>query len=311
MSRDPHPFDPLEARDVEGRPPNGRRPSPSHELQRDTDTPAIHAEHRAPAERPAATQRQPERLDSPRAHYLGERTYFVRDSELQTMAEVGTFRVVAAADLARLSYGGDTQRMDREIRRLKEQSLISENAVPGDRNKTIRVLALTKKGARLLRHSGLIPEAQAIYHRFVKPREAKHDADLYRLYHAQLERIERAGGRATRVVLDYELKRNLNRDLATLPLDQQTPEARKQIAERHGLTVVDGKIPVPDLRVEYETADMERKHLDLELATRNYRPRALAEKAKAGFSFYARREDASRLRRVLDEREITAAILSL
>jgi hypothetical protein len=56
---------------------------------------------------------------------------------------------------------------------------------------------------------------------------------------------------------------------------------------------------------------MERQHLDLELATRNYRPRALAEKAKAGFSLYARREDASRLRRVLDESEITARILSL
>jgi hypothetical protein len=56
---------------------------------------------------------------------------------------------------------------------------------------------------------------------------------------------------------------------------------------------------------------MEHKRLDLELATRNYRPRALAEKAKAGFSLYALRDDASRLRRVLDEREITAEIFSL
>jgi hypothetical protein len=56
---------------------------------------------------------------------------------------------------------------------------------------------------------------------------------------------------------------------------------------------------------------MEHKHLDLELATRNYRPGALAEKAKAGFSLYALREDASRLRRVLDQREISAEIFSL
>ncbi len=114
-----------------------------------------------------------------------------------------------------------------------------------------------------------------------------------------------------RVVLDYELKRNLNRDLAALDEDSQTAEALGQIAERHGLSVVDGKIPVPDLRVEYDTSDMERQHMDLELATRNYRPRALSEKAKAGFSLYARREDTSRLRRVLDESEITARILSL
>jgi hypothetical protein len=68
---------------------------------------------------------------------------------------------------------------------------------------------------------------------------------------------------------------------------------------------------VPDLRIEYDSEQVEREHVDLELATRNYRPRALAEKAKAGFSLYARREDASRLRRVLDESEITARILSL
>jgi hypothetical protein len=74
---------------------------------------------------------------------------------------------------------------------------------------------------------------------------------------------------------------------------------------------VHGKIPVPDLRVEYETVEMEQQHIDLELATRNYRPRALAEKARAGFSLYARRDDAPRLRRVLDEREITATIFSL
>ena len=74
---------------------------------------------------------------------------------------------------------------------------------------------------------------------------------------------------------------------------------------------MNGKIPVPDLRIEYDTSEMERQHVDLELATRNYRPRALAEKAKAGFSLYARREDSSRLRRVLDQSEITAQILSL
>ena len=68
---------------------------------------------------------------------------------------------------------------------------------------------------------------------------------------------------------------------------------------------------MPDLRIEYETAEMDRKHVDLELTTRNYRPRAMAEKAKAGFSLYAPREDASRLRRILDQREITAEILSL
>ena len=53
------------------------------------------------------------------------------------------------------------------------------------------------------------------------------------------------------------------------------------------------------------------RHVDLEMATRDYRPRGLAEKAKAGFALYSRPEDPGRPRRVLDEREITARILSL
>ena len=263
------------------------------------------------ADRLTRNERVPEALDSPRAHYTRDRTYFLRDSELETLTEVGTFRVIAARDLARAGYGGDAERMEREIRRLKQQSLLAEKRLPVGQNNATRLFALTKQGAQLVRKSGRVPDEQAIYHGFAKPREAKHDADLYRLYQAEVARIESTGGRATRVVLDYELKRNLNRDLAALDEEGRTAEALGQIAERHGLSVVGGKIPVPDLRVEYDTSDMERQHVDLELATRNYRPRALGEKAKAGFSLYARREDTSRLRRVLDESEITAKILSL
>jgi len=129
--------------------------------------------------------------------------------------------------------------------------------------------------------------------------------------HAHAEKIEQVGGRLTRIILDYELKRDLNRELAALSPELQTDEARERIAGRHGLSLVNGKIPVPDMRVEYDTADMEHRNVDLELATRSYRSRSLAEKAKAGFSLYARRGEVQRLRRVMAEREITAEILSL
>ncbi len=311
MSRDPHPIDPENER---GR--GSRRSSSPLESQPQAGTRSLEQIEIAPdglraADRSSRNQRVPEALDSLRAHYTPDRTYFLRDSELQTLAEVGMFRVIAAADLARASYGGDATRMEREIRRLKQQSLLSERRVPAGRTKTTRLVALTKRGSRLVRKSGRVPDEQAIYHGFAKPREAIHDACLYRLFQAQAERIESAGGHPTRVVLDFELKRKLNRDLAAFDDEGRSRDALERIAERHRLAVVNDKIPVPDLRVEYETEQMERQHVDLELATRNYRPRALVEKAKAGFSFYARREDASRLRRVLDESEITARILSL
>jgi hypothetical protein len=83
------------------------------------------------------------------------------------------------------------------------------------------------------------------------------------------------------------------------------------VAERHGLQVVREKIPLPDVRVEYDTPDGERARVDIELATGHYRGRHLAEKVRAGFAIYAHANDVSNLRRVLDQRELTAEILSL
>ena len=120
-----------------------------------------------------------------------------------------------------------------------------------------------------------------------------------------------AAAEPLRVFLDYELKRNLNRDLARLGPEKDSPHRKSEVAEKHHLVLVNGKIPVPDLRVEYQTAELELRHVDLELATRDYRPRAMVEKASAGFSLYSHSEDASRLRRVLDGREITARIHTL
>jgi hypothetical protein len=179
------------------------------------------------------------------------------------------------------------------------------------RESTARLFALTRQGARLAQSAAAVSKGQALFHGLVRPREANHDALLYRLYHAEAQRITEAGGRVTRVVLDYELKSDLNRELATLSPGDESGPARETIARRHGLAVVDGKILVPDIRIEYDTADMEEARLDVELATRNYRPRGLAAKARAGFSLYAPRQDASGLRRILNAREITAAVKSL
>ena len=136
-----------------------------------------------------------------------------------------------------------------------------------------------------------------------------HDADLYRLHQKAAEKIEGQGGRNLRVVLDYQVKR-LYRDLAKRGPGRASSKNKHFVAERHGLQVVRGKIPVPDIRLEYETRDGERARVDLELATGHYRGRDLAEKVRAGLSICARAEDASKLRPVLDQRELTE-ILSL
>ena len=254
---------------------------------------------------------RPEIDDSVRAYYLRDRTYLLRESEFTTLVEIGKFRVINSKDLAQFGYAGDAQRLNRDVPHLVRQGLVAVRSTGTSNREPESLLVLTKKAKRLLVQSGRLPEGQTVYHGLVKPREAKHDAALYRLYQRESARIETAGGKPLRVALDYELKRNLHRALAQLGNQGQTNEARERVAERQGLVLVNDKVQVPDIRLEYETADHEHRHVDLELATRNYRPRALAQKAQAGFSIYAPREDASKLRRIFDESELTARIFAL
>ena len=51
--------------------------------------------------------------------------------------------------------------------------------------------------------------------------------------------------------------------------------------------------------------------MDLELDTGHYRERTLAEKVRAGFSIYAHAQNAAGLRRLMDQRELSAEVLSL
>jgi hypothetical protein len=314
MSRDTFSHDPQDTRDSRdtstGRSVRRRRPAPSNAHEGRHSAPEIPVRRDATEVRQQHSSRE-ERSASPRSYYVRDRAYLLRDSEMHSLKEIGTFRVIAVSDLAKFGYDGDRERIQKDIRDLVRQGLVTDKTVEISQKKTLRVVTLTKAGHRVLKKTNQLSGDQPIYHGLLKPREVKHDAELYRLYQREASRIERGGGKPVRVLLDYELKRNLNRDLALLGPDKDDPDRKSQVAEKHRLQVVNGKIPVPDLRVEYETTDLELRHVDLELATRDYRPRGVAEKAAAGFTLYGRSEDASRLRRVLDERDITAGILTL
>jgi hypothetical protein len=239
------------------------------------------------------------------------RTYRLRTSEIATMVELGKFRAIAQEDLTEFACASDKGRMRPDVENLIRQSMVQMKSVPHEEKGKRQLLTLTKAGHRFLTENRFADKNQALYFGFAKPREAHHDADLYRLYQKAADKIERAGGRNLRVVLDYELKKRLYRDLAKLGPGRASPDNKRNLAEQHGLKVVRGKIPLPDVRIEYDTPDGERARVDIELATSHYRGRNLAEKVRAGFSIYAHSSDVSNLRRVLDQRELTAEILSL
>jgi hypothetical protein len=306
MSRGYQPEDHLDPRV----PSEGREPSAG-----DPSTPDDHRDQAASGASPSPG-REPERVagrsaEARTVYELRGRTYRLRNSEIATMVELGKFRVVAKEDLAEFAYGGNVDRMRPDVENLIRQGLVEMKSIPHEETGSRQLLTLTKNGHLFLSETQTAGRGQALYHGFTKPREAHHDADLYRLYQKAAVKLERQGGRNLRVVLDYELKKHLYRDLANLGKDRHSVDGKHATAQKHGLQVVRGKIPVPDIRIEYETRDGERARVDLELATGHYRGRNLSEKVRAGFSLYAHLDDVSKLRRILDQRELTAEILSL
>lgn len=239
------------------------------------------------------------------------RSYSLRPSEIHTLTEIGQFRVINHHDLARFAYAGDCQRFESDVRNLVQQGLVERRATSPFKKQSRAILTLTKHGQRLIQQSEFVPENQTIYSGLVKPKEAEHDANLYRLYQRASEEIERKGGGIERVQLDYELKERLYQRLGQARGDKELERLKETFARDLHLPVVQGKVSFPDLRIEYANHEMEIRRLDLELATSHYHAQHLAEKARAGFQIYARPEDTAGLRRVRDEREITVAILSL
>lgn len=283
------------ARESESRPQEREVPSNQHSEARSTEKP--YTERDLPDARPRSTRE---------VLYNQGRGYGISPSEIRSMVELGKFRVIAETDLGKYLYGGEPKPLEIDIQNLVRQGLVRRGRFQGPEDSSRELLTLTKRGHRLLRANQLAPQDQVTYSGFVKPREANHDADLYRLYQKEAGRIEQKGGRVRRVVLDFEIKRKVNRDLAKLG-----SQAPAEIAARHGLQVVRNKIPIPDLQIEYETREGDAGRVNLELVTEHYRGRNVADKARAGFSLYAPRGEGDKLRRVLDQQELTAEILSL
>jgi DNA-binding MarR family transcriptional regulator len=241
-----------------------------------------------------------------------ERSYKVTESQAKTMADVGTFRTIALSDLIRVRYAGNERQSLAEVNNLLRQKLLRRSISQPDR---AVYLTLTPEGHRVLlaRNGRGADENQVFYHGFVKTRETEHDAAIYQLYQKEAENIIQSGGKVTRVILDFELKKSVNRKLtrlSSLPEDEQA-ERKSEVANAHGLTVVKGRIQIPDLRLEYEDRDHNPAKVDLELATGHYRHASLAAKSGAGFKIYASASDAVRLRPAMADPEIMQDIFSL
>lgn len=229
---------------------------------------------------------QPEIWNQRSVYELRDKTYNLNDLETRILTDVGKFRTIRKADLVQHIYNGNLESLDRDLRHLHRQSLVR---IVGPKDSLTKYIVLTNPAKELAEKHFRTSHRQEIYAGAMKIRELKHDAALYRLYHKAGEDIQKQGGKPLRVVLDNELKRDINKQRAKikqLPQSQQQQRLR-EIAEQHNLKVVNGKIPLPDLRIEYEDSNGDLCHCDLEYVTDDYRAAGMAEKRAAGFHLFS------------------------
>jgi hypothetical protein len=218
--------------------------------------------------------------------------YTLRGSESRTLASVGAFRVVPAHDL-RDTFDRPLEPRHGELWHLRDSGLVE--TVRLDRDTT--AVTLTKEGRDLLeshRRDGDWPERQAFNYGVQKPRELKHDAEVYRAYLEEAERLHGMDANIHRVVLENELKaeyqeflqeRNCNRDDSDGRPDRDPLEIQSW-AREHNLPCDDqGHVQFPDVRIEYDI-DGRDHTLDVEVMTPHYRGAHAAAKSGSGFALY-------------------------
>jgi DNA-binding MarR family transcriptional regulator len=276
-------------RDVEPRDDERERAEPSRGSRAgmDPNAPATPEDPRDALVRDLQVPRGAGRL---RVRVCG-RDYALSRSDVRTLATVGTFRAVPAADLREAS--GRT-RPTRDLERLRDHGLVRTTPYVVGRTRTTLV-TLTDRGREVLersRQQGRTAERQAFYAGVVKPRELAHDTRLYRAYLAAAERSAGRGAQVRRVVLEEELKREYQRFLQArnrgrrdgTGQPERDVEAIAEWARAHQLPCSEGHVEFPDMRLEYEERDGRRSIEDVEVVTPHYRGAHAAAKVRAGFT---------------------------
>ena len=173
---------------------------------------------------------------------LWGREYHLSSPQSAVLRDVGSFRTITAESLQKHIYRGDKERFRKDLRNLTDRRLIEIHPESGEKSS---YLSLSRTGKAVTEAHLRANQAEAVYSGIVKKRELRHDAAIYELYHKEVKHISKSGGTPKRVVLDFELKKSINRQVSKLkgvsPAEYE--RRRQEIADAHGLKIVEGKIP--------------------------------------------------------------------
>jgi hypothetical protein len=254
----------------------------------------------------------------------------LRGSEVRTLATVGAFRVVPAGDL-RDGQDRLLDPNQGDLRHLRDQGLVETIPTTGE-DRALVVLTERGRDVLERHHCSNTHRDEVRWASFERdiidgrdhhdertrhhepkdrqqfyagvrsgrhtrfavrrPRELTHDAQVYRAYLKEADRLREDGASIRRVVLDNELKREYQaflqeRNRGKSDSDgrpDRTPEEIHRWAVEHALPDNDGHVQFPDARIEYEDRDGHLRTLDLEVETLHYRGAHAASKASSGFS---------------------------
>ena len=286
--------------------------------------PVQHPRHERP-QQPEPKERKREPEHRPRRTREGVavdiRGIRLRAEERQLLTEAGRFRVLNLKDVERTIYRGDGRAMRTDLDYLRERGLVSIASV-APRNDghwlsqgRIEVVTLTEAGECLAHEVGGLPRGQKLYHGLVKPREVEHDAQVYRAYLKEAERIEKTGCSHIRVELDFELKSKVQKAIHAARKAEpgrDINEIKREVADQHELPYLRNKVEFPDARIHYDMDQGARTAFsDVEVVTAAYRPGHMQAKSQAGFRVYASASDRSRLATVEDEQHMLDWVMDL
>jgi hypothetical protein len=305
---------------LDGKATDPRRNHPPVERRRREHTQEMPRERRRPVA--SADPRRPARAAG---NVVGLE---LRPEEKQLLREAGCFRVVRTADLRESLYNGKSRPLENDLKYLRDKKLVETQHVNLRRDgrrrsiERVEVVTLTREGRSLLIKQGELPKDQKVYAGLVKPREAEHDSQIYRAYQKETERIEKDGGTNLRVRLDFEIKSDVQKDIYVarkVDPKRDMAEIEEEVAARHELPFVDGKIQIPDARIDYDLpneVDQDQGsrtgHQDIEVLTAAYHAGHLRSKAQAGFRNYASSADRSSLSaKIEDDSHLMENILDL
>lgn len=212
----------------------------------------------------------------------GTNRFELNRNDVRVLSTVGAFRVVSDRDLRRAR--------ESSLSHVRDEGLVRFVSL----NARDRAVTLTERGRRLLERHGCNRDddrQQGFYAGVSRMRELSHDAQLYRAYLREANRLRGEGGEVQRVVLDYELKREYQQWLQEHNRGRSDSDGRPdreaaemgQWAREHDLPYFDESVHFPDFRIEYELDGMER-HKDVEVVTANYRGAHAASRARSGFT---------------------------